>query len=69
MAKKTSANDFVVLGPVLYTVAEIARKGHISVKTVRRLIARGELKTHRIGSQIRVSEPDWQAYLAEARQQ
>ena len=52
----------------LYTLTQIAHKAHVSVKTVRRLIARGELQTHRIGAQIRVSEGDWQAYLARNRQ-
>lgn len=52
----------------LYTLTQIAHKAHVSVKTVRRLIARGELRTHRIGAQIRVSDGDWQAYLAGSRQ-
>ena len=52
----------------LYTLTQIAHKAHVSVKTVRRLVARGELQTHRIGAQIRVSEGDWQAYLARNRQ-
>ena len=52
----------------LYNLTQIAHKAHVSVKTVRRLVERGELKTHRIGTQIRVSEGDWQAYLARSRQ-
>ena len=52
----------------LYTLSQIAHKAHVSIKTVRRLISRGELVTHRIGAQIRVSEDDWQAYLARRRQ-
>jgi len=55
-------------GEVLYTPQEVARKARISVKTVRRLIACGELKIHRIGAQIRVSESDWQTFLALSRQ-
>ena len=50
---------------VLFTVREIARRGKVSEKTVRRLITRGELKAHRIGTSIRVSQADWQTYLAE----
>ena len=34
----------------------------ISVKSVRRIVARGELKVHRIGNQIRVSPDDVAAY-------
>ncbi len=52
----------------LYTLAQIARKGKVSVKTVRRLVDRGELKRHRIGAQIRVSDTDWRAFLARSRQ-
>ena len=52
----------------LYSLTQIAHKAHVSVRTVRRLVERGELKTHRIGAQIRVSEGDWQAYLARSRQ-
>ena len=55
-------------GEVLFTLQEIARKAKISIKTVRRLVDAGELKTHRIGAQIRVSEGDWQAFLARSRQ-
>ncbi|MEQ8263878.1 helix-turn-helix domain-containing protein [Pseudohaliea sp.] len=61
-------DHFTQLAGQLHTLHQIARKGHISVKTIRRLIQRGELKSHRIGTQIRVSEADWQAYLDWARQ-
>jgi excisionase family DNA binding protein len=52
----------------LYDLAQIARKAKVSVKTVRRLIASGDLKTHRIGAQIRVSEADWRTFLTRSRQ-
>ncbi len=52
----------------LYTLQQIGRKARVSPKTLRRLVARGELPTHRIGAQIRVSEADWQAFLARSRQ-
>lgn len=68
MAQQKYSNGKPPTTEALFTVSQIAHKAHISIKTVRRLIDRGELKTHRIGSQIRVSEPDWQAYLAEVRQ-
>lgn len=52
----------------LYTLTQIASKARVSVKTIRRLVDRGEIKIHRIGTQIRVSEDDWRAYLARSRQ-
>jgi excisionase family DNA binding protein len=52
----------------LYDLPQIAHKAKVSVKTVRRLIANGELRTHRIRAQIRVSEADWRAYLDRSRQ-
>ena len=55
-------------GERLYTLQDIARKAKVSIKTVRRLVDAGELTTHRIGTQIRVSEGDWQAYLVRSRQ-
>lgn len=52
----------------LYTLTQIASKARVSDKTIRRLVDRGEIKIHRIGTQIRVSEDDWRAYLARSRQ-
>ena len=52
----------------LYSLTQIARKAKVSVKTVRRLVTAGALKTHRIGAQLRVSEGDWRAYMARSRQ-
>ena len=45
----------------------IAKRLDVSVKTVRRLIARGELPHHRVGRLIRVSAQDFAAYLARSR--
>ena len=45
-----------------YTVKQVAERRQCSEKTVRRLIARGELVAHRFGSQIRISEADLAAY-------
>lgn len=37
---------------------DLAERWGVSVKTVRRIVARGDLKVHRIGAQIRVSPED-----------
>jgi excisionase family DNA binding protein len=48
--------------PSLLTLNELAREWQVSPKTLRRLVARGELKVHRIGAQIRVSLGDKAAF-------
>jgi excisionase family DNA binding protein len=48
------------------TVQEIARRLAVSVKTVRRRIASGELRAYRIGHLLRISEEDLRSFL-EAR--
>ena len=45
----------------------IARRLSIAVKSVRRLIDRGELGCYRVGRLLRVSEAQYQEYLAGAR--
>jgi excisionase family DNA binding protein len=45
-------------------VAEVAERLAVSTKTVRRAITRQELRVHRLGRQIRISEEDLQAFLA-----
>jgi excisionase family DNA binding protein len=40
------------------TLEELADRWSVSVKTLRRIVQRGELKTHRIGTQIRISDDD-----------
>jgi excisionase family DNA binding protein len=44
------------------TLQDLAARWRISVRSVRRIVARGELKVHRIGNQIRVSPDDVAAY-------
>jgi excisionase family DNA binding protein len=34
------------------TIADFAQENHLSTKTVRRLIARGELRAYRLGSRL-----------------
>ena len=47
-----------------YSVTEIADALGVSDKTVRRRITDGALITHRIGRQLRISEHDFDAYIA-----
>ncbi|MEK9967770.1 MAG: helix-turn-helix domain-containing protein [Ferrovibrio sp.] len=50
--------------PNLKTLREIAAGSRLSVRTLHRLIAAGQLPAHRIGRSVRVSETDWQAFLS-----
>lgn len=52
--------------PQLLRVAEVAGRLKVSVKSVRRLIDRGELRRH-VSSRVRVSSDDLAEYLAECR--
>lgn len=49
------------------TRQDVERRLHVSASTVRRLVDRGELIAHKIGGQLRFSEPDINAYLAGVR--
>jgi excisionase family DNA binding protein len=42
----------------LLTLQDLAARWQVSPKSVRRIVARGELKVHRIGHRIRVSTED-----------
>ena len=44
-------------------IRAIAHRLDVSEKTVRRLIARGELHAYRIGRQLRISEKDFLHFL------
>ena len=46
----------------LLTLEALSSRWGVSVRTLRRMVARGELKAHRIGSQFRFSEEDVVAY-------
>ena len=50
----------------LRSVADVAAFLGVSTRTVRRLIAGGDLAVHRIGRSLRISEADLSAYLARA---
>ena len=47
----------------LLSVDEAAEALRVSTKTVRRLIARGELSAVRVGRQLRISQDGFFAYL------
>jgi excisionase family DNA binding protein len=52
----------------LHDLDKIASRLNVSTKTVRRLIGRGELGFHRVGRLVRVSEGQYQEYLARVRE-
>ena len=53
--------------PRMLTVADMAERLHVSTKTVRRWIERGELHVHRIGRQLRISEEDAATFIGKGR--
>lgn len=50
----------------LLTPVEAADRLQVSIRTVRRLIASGKLKTLRVGRLIRITPAAMEAYLTEA---
>jgi excisionase family DNA binding protein len=55
--------------PRLLSVQAVAAYLDMSEKTVRRLLAKGDLPSHRIGRLLRISEADLQAFLLTHRGQ
>lgn len=53
--------------PRLLTVAETAEFLRLSDKTVRRMITRGDLASHRIGGSLRLYEHEVRAFVSERR--
>ena len=53
--------------PRLLTISEVAVRLRICTKTVRRWIDGGDLHAYRIGRQLRVSEEDLSAFMAQTR--
>ncbi len=52
----------------LFTVAQIAEMLRVNPRTVRRLIAAGDLVAHRFRGCLRITEADLRAFLAIHRQ-
>jgi excisionase family DNA binding protein len=52
--------------PRLYSILEVAKALGVSDKTVQRRIKAGRLPIHRL-KQIRVSQPDLAAFIAQSR--
>jgi len=50
-----------------YTVAQIADLLEVSTRSVRRWIAKGDLRAHRFGRQVRISETDLRLFVDEGR--
>ncbi len=53
--------------PRLYSIDEVAAELDVSSKTVRRWIAAEGLPVHRLGRQLRISEADLLAFIAQSR--
>jgi excisionase family DNA binding protein len=51
----------------LHDIDTIARRLNVSTRMVRRLISRHELGFHRVGRLMRISEGQYQEYLARVR--
>jgi excisionase family DNA binding protein len=53
--------------PALLSAESIATELGLSVRTVRRLIETGELRAHRFGRAVRISQEDLNVYIAKSR--
>lgn len=51
----------------LMTIKQVAEALNVDPKTVRRLIKSGEIISHRIGGQHRISAADYERYLSRQR--
>jgi excisionase family DNA binding protein len=54
--------------PTLFIIKQTAKQLDVSTKTIRRWIEAGDLITHRIGHQLRISEPDLQTFIKTRRE-
>ena len=52
---------------IFLTIREVAKRLAVSTRSVHRLIAAGDLPTHRFGKSVRVSELDMERYIASCR--
>ena len=53
--------------PNLLSVNQVAHRLNVSTRTVRRLIATGEIVIYRIGRAVRIGEADLATYLTQTR--
>ena len=53
----------------LLSIREVVAALGVCERTVRRLIDRGDLPSHRVGRSVRISTADLHAFVAGARQQ
>lgn len=51
-------------GTTFGTVAERAKQGRLSQRTIWKLIASGKLRATRFGRSVRISDQDWATYIA-----
>ena len=54
--------------PQLLTFKDVAARLGVSTKTVQRCVERGEMPVHRIVGQVRISEADFRAFVAQRRE-
>ena len=52
---------------VVLTLDQVAEQLHVSRRTVNRLVAQGRIRIIRVGSQPRVTEREFDAYVASLR--
>jgi len=55
------------LSSPMLSVVDVAARLRVCTKTVRRWIERSELRVHRIGRQLRVSEEDMAMFIGKSR--
>jgi excisionase family DNA binding protein len=67
LVKSAMASSAASRSGPLHTVRQTAEYLGVCDRTVRRLIAVGDLLSHRIGRSVRVSEADLRAYFARSR--
>jgi excisionase family DNA binding protein len=51
-----------------FTIKQVAEQIGVSERTVSRWIASRELKSHKFGAAVRISEDDFRAFVATQRQ-
>ena len=53
--------------PQFLSISELAERMDVSTKTIRRWIKAGEIRTHKLGRQIRVTEEDAHSFVLRRR--